>query len=57
MDVNSASNSALFDPHLYKLVEKIIFTVILALFANFEAERAQNGQKKTKNLFFKCESE
>jgi hypothetical protein len=40
-----------------KLVEQIIFVVILALFANFEAENAQNGPKKTKNLLFKHESE
>jgi hypothetical protein len=34
-----------------KLVEKIIFSVILAFFANFEAERAQNGSKKRKIFF------
>jgi hypothetical protein len=31
-----------------------IFWIILALFANFEAERAKNGSKKIKNLFSKC---
>jgi hypothetical protein len=39
-----------------KLVEKIIFAVILALFANFEAERAQNGPKNEKKIL-KRESE
>jgi hypothetical protein len=35
-----------------KLVEQIIFVVILALFANFEAENAQNGPKKKNKTFF-----
>jgi hypothetical protein len=34
-----------------KLVEQIIFVVIIALFANFEAERAQNSPKKRKIFF------
>jgi hypothetical protein len=33
-----------------KLVENVIFGVILALFANFEAERTLNGPKR--KIFF-----
>jgi hypothetical protein len=46
----SASNSAFFDTH-FKISWNIIFAVILALFANFEAKRAQNGPKNEKSFF------
>jgi hypothetical protein len=40
---------------LLKLVEKIIFPVIFALFANFEAERAQNDPPPKKKIKRKSE--
>jgi len=33
-------------------LKKIIFWVILALFANFKAKRAGNGAKKRKIVFY-----
>ncbi len=33
---------------------KKMLGVILALYANFEAERAKNGSKNKKNVFSKC---
>ncbi len=53
----SALNSAFLTLISKLLDKKFIFWVMLALFANFEAKCAQNGPKKTKNLFLKRESE
>ncbi len=50
MDSKSASNSALFDTYI-EIIWKNYFWVILTFFANFEAERAQNGPKKQKIFF------
>ncbi len=40
--------------HTVLLFWKIIFWIILALFAIFEVKHRRNGSKKTKNLFYKC---
>jgi hypothetical protein len=47
---NQHQNLRFWTP-ISKFVEKISFAVILAHFANFEAERAQNGPKKRKSFF------
>jgi hypothetical protein len=45
-----------FDTHI-KIIGKNYFLGHIAFFANFEAERTQNGPKKLKKIFFKRESE
>jgi hypothetical protein len=50
MDSISASISAFFDTHIEIIWEKF-FWVIVALFANLEAERVQNGLKKREKVF------
>jgi hypothetical protein len=45
-DLKSAWNSAIFD--IFSDLKKKKIGVILALFANFEAERRKNGSKNQK---------
>jgi hypothetical protein len=53
MDSTSELNSAFLYSHI-AFLQKYIFLIILALFANFEVKPGQIGSKKQKNTFCKC---